>query len=117
MGIQTVGFVGVDDLCLDITFSLVRSGFRVQGFDRSNSIMDGFVKLGGSNCSVPVEVGRGSAAIIITVSDYKQAYDLLFGVGGIIEGLASDTVIILRSDISPEDIEKLQKHLKGKMII
>ncbi|XP_049934362.1 uncharacterized protein LOC116255467 isoform X2 [Nymphaea colorata] len=74
--------------------------------------MDDFVKLGGSGCSIPVEVGRGSAAIILTVSGYKHAYDLLFGAGGITEGLPNDAVIILRSDIAPENIEKLQKHLK-----
>ncbi|KAA8542841.1 hypothetical protein F0562_023993 [Nyssa sinensis] len=105
-----VGFVGLNDLSLELAASLLRSGYAVQAFE-INPLMDGFSKLGGRRCGSPLEAARDVAALIVVISHADQINDILFGEEGALKGLHKDAVVILDSTILPVYIQKLEKRL------
>ncbi|KAK9277890.1 hypothetical protein L1049_027447 [Liquidambar formosana] len=106
-----VGFVGLDDLSLDMAASLLRSGYAVQAFEIFGPLMDKFSKLGGIRCVSPMEAGKDVAALVILLSHADQINDLIFGQEGALKGLHKDAIIILRSTILPAYVQKLEKRL------
>uniref|UniRef100_A0A5B7BKZ0 Ketose-bisphosphate aldolase class-II family protein n=1 Tax=Davidia involucrata TaxID=16924 RepID=A0A5B7BKZ0_DAVIN len=106
-----IGFVGLDDLSLELAASLLRSGYAVQVFEIFNPSMDEFSKLGGRRCGSPLEVARDVAALIVLISHADQINDILFGQEGALKGLHKDAVVILNSTILPVYIQKLEKRL------
>ncbi|KAK7291352.1 hypothetical protein RIF29_06422 [Crotalaria pallida] len=108
---KVVGFVGLDELSLKMASSLIRHGYALQAYEISDSIIEELLKLGGTRCSSPGEAGRDVAALVVLISHVDQINDLLFGDEGVLKGLKSDTVLILRSTILPSALHKLEKDL------
>ncbi|XP_059643268.1 uncharacterized protein LOC132285119 [Cornus florida] len=108
---SVVGFVGLDDLSLELAASLLRSGYAVQAFETSSPLMDDFSKLGGTKCGSSIDEGRDVAALIVLISHADQINDILSGHESALRGLQKDAVIIIRSTILPAHIQKLEKHL------
>ncbi|CAB4281406.1 unnamed protein product [Prunus armeniaca] len=73
-----VGFVGLDDLSLDLASSLIRSGYKVQAFETYEPLINEFLKLGGIRCGSPKEAGEGVAALIVLISQEDQVNDVTF---------------------------------------
>ncbi|XP_057446914.1 uncharacterized protein LOC130738779 [Lotus japonicus] len=109
---KVVGFVGLDELGLQMASLLVRHGYAVQAFEIGDPILEELVKLGGTRCASPLEAGRGVAALVVLISHVDQINDLIFGDEGALKGLKPDTVLILRSTISPSVLQKLEKDLE-----
>ncbi|KAG6675892.1 hypothetical protein I3842_15G128500 [Carya illinoinensis] len=106
-----VGFLGLDELSLDLAASLLRSGYAVQAFEIYEPLISDFLKLGGSRCASAVEAGRGVAALIVLISHADNLNDVIFGNEGALKGLHRDVVVILCSTLLPSDIRNLEKHL------
>ncbi|CAL5414352.1 unnamed protein product [Camellia sinensis] len=83
---SVIGFVGLDQLSLQLASSLLRSGYAVQAFEDV----------------VP---------LVVLISHADQINDLLFGHESALKGLHKDVVIILHSTILPAHIQKLKKRL------
>ncbi|XP_057459421.1 uncharacterized protein LOC130750039 isoform X2 [Actinidia eriantha] len=108
---NVVGFLGLDDLSLELAASLLRSGYAVQAFETCGHLLDEFTKQGGNRCVNPVEAGKDVVALVVLISHVDQINDLLFGQESALKGLHKDAVIILHSTILPAHIQKLQKRL------
>ncbi|XP_057973256.1 uncharacterized protein LOC131161483 [Malania oleifera] len=106
-----VGFVGLDDLSLDLAASLLRSGYAVQAFEISGHLMDDFLKLGGVRCASPTEAGKDVAALIILITRVEQINEIIFAPEGHLKGFCKGAVVMLRSAILPAYLQKLEKHL------
>lgn len=109
---KVVGFVGLDELGLQMASLLLRHGYAVQAFEINDPIMEELVKLGGLRCPSPSEAGRGVAALVVLISHTDQINDLVFGDEGALKGLKPDTILILRSTILPSVLHKLEKDLE-----
>ncbi|KAB2041320.1 hypothetical protein ES319_D02G140000v1 [Gossypium barbadense] len=107
-----IGFVGLDQLSLDMAASLLRAGYKVQAFEVQNLLMNEFLKLGGTECFSLREAGKGVAALIVLISHVDQINDIIFGHDSALKGLQKDTVIILHSTILPSHIQNLEKNLR-----
>ncbi|KAF9592454.1 hypothetical protein IFM89_014944 [Coptis chinensis] len=107
----TVGFVGLDELSLELAASLIRYGFHVQAFEVSGSLIEKFVELGGTKVSSPKDAGTDATAITILIPTSNQINNVLYGEEGALKGFHDDVVVILRSTTSPKDIQKLENHL------
>ncbi|XP_047315983.1 uncharacterized protein LOC124919708 [Impatiens glandulifera] len=105
-----VGFIGLDELSLDMAASLIRSGYAVKAFEINIPLMDSFIKQGGTRCASPGEVTQGISALIVLISDMDQITKLLLGHENALKELQKDTVIILQSAIS---LQKLEIFLAG----
>ncbi|CAH9075882.1 unnamed protein product [Cuscuta epithymum] len=111
---KVVGFAGLDDISLELAHSLLSSGYSIQAYEASSPSINKFSKMGGKVCDTITEAGEGVAALVILVSHNDQVNDVIFGHGGVLNGLSKDAVIILHSTISHSDIQKLHGSLKEK---
>ncbi|XP_060205429.1 uncharacterized protein LOC132633191 isoform X2 [Lycium barbarum] len=109
---SVVGFVGLDDISLDLATSLLLSGHSVQAFEAGSPLVDKFLKLGGKVCANPTEARKGVAALVILLSHADQINDLILGDKGVLNGLSKDTVIIFHSNVLPSQIQKLELDLR-----
>ncbi|XP_075514401.1 uncharacterized protein LOC142549368 [Primulina tabacum] len=112
MSRSVVGFIGLDDISLELAASLLHSGYEVQAFEISSSLMDDFSKLGGKKCSNLVDTGKGVHALVILISHVDQINDIFYSDEGVLKGLQKDVIIILHSVILPAHIQKLEKSVK-----
>ncbi|KAI7986264.1 L-threonate dehydrogenase [Camellia lanceoleosa] len=106
-----IGFVGLDQLSLQLASSLLRSGYAVQAFETCSPLLDEFTNQGGIRCASPVEAGKDVVALVVLISHADQINDLLFGHESALKGLRKDAVIILHSTILPAHIQNLEKRL------
>nr|XP_016494021.1 PREDICTED: uncharacterized protein LOC107813285 isoform X2 [Nicotiana tabacum] len=109
---SVIGFVGLDDISLELATSLLRSGCSVQAFEAGSPLVDKFSKLGGKVCNNSIEAGKGVAALVILLSHADQINDLILGDKGVLKGLSKDTVIIFHSNVLPSQIQKLELTLR-----
>ncbi|KAL3375227.1 hypothetical protein AABB24_006623 [Solanum stoloniferum] len=109
---SVVGFVGLDDISLELATSLLRSGYSLQAFEAGSPLVDKFLKLGGKVCANPTEARKGVAALVILLSHADQINDLILGDKGVLNGLSKDTVIIFHSNVLPSQIQKLELALR-----
>ncbi|KAF9667517.1 hypothetical protein SADUNF_Sadunf15G0031400 [Salix dunnii] len=112
-GDGVVGFVGLDDLSLDMAASLLRAGYKVQAFEIDETLVDKFLNLGGTRSASLIEAGKEVAALIVLISHVDQINDVFFGQQGVLKGLQKGALIILRSTILPSYIQNLEKRLRG----
>lgn len=111
----TVGLIGLDELSLNLASSLIRSGFRVQGFESVNSsAMRGFVDLGGVECASPRDAAKDATTVII-LSSAEEIENVMFGEQGAVKGLRKDAVIINRSTLSLSGICKVEAALRDEV--
>ncbi|XP_021762564.1 uncharacterized protein LOC110727308 [Chenopodium quinoa] len=111
---NVVGFVGFDDISLDLAASLVGSGYAVQAFDSQldSPLMVEFSKrLGGTRCANAVEATKGVSAIILLIPHPAQIADMIFGQEGILEGLKKNVVVVLHTVTVSAEVQKLEKCL------
>ncbi|PIN24299.1 putative dehydrogenase [Handroanthus impetiginosus] len=111
MAQSVVGFVGLDEVSLELAASLLHSGYAVQAFETSSQLMDGFSKLGGKKCTNLTAAGQGVNALVVLISHADQIKDLFYGDEGVLKGLRKDVIIIVHSTIIPAQIQKLEKSL------
>ncbi|KAL3630490.1 hypothetical protein CASFOL_023474 [Castilleja foliolosa] len=111
MGEKAVGFVGLDQVSLELAASLLRSGYAIQAFETSSQLMDDFTNLGGKKCANLIETGNGVNALVTLVSHVDQIEDLFYGYEGVLKGLQKDVLIIVHSSILPTHIQKMEKIL------
>lgn len=110
-GDAVVGFVGLDDLSLDMAASLLRAGYKVQAFEIDETLVDKFLNLGGTRSASLIEAGKEVAALIVLISHVDQINDVFFGQQGVLKGLQKGALIILRSTILPSYIQNLERRL------
>ncbi|KAH8487413.1 hypothetical protein H0E87_026106 [Populus deltoides] len=113
-GDAVVGFVGLDDLSLDMAASLLRAGYKVQAFEIDETLVDKFLNLGGTRSASLIEAGKEVAALIVLISHVDQINDVFFGQQGVLKGLQKGALIILRSTILPSYIQNLEKRLRDE---
>ncbi|GFP85850.1 uncharacterized oxidoreductase ygbj [Phtheirospermum japonicum] len=85
MGQRAVGFVGLDQVSLELAASLLRSGYAVQAFETSSQLMDDFSALGGKKCANLIETGNGVNALVTLVSHVDQIEDMFYGDEGVLK--------------------------------
>ncbi|KAL8464350.1 hypothetical protein ACS0TY_034032 [Phlomoides rotata] len=111
MAQPVVGFVGLDEVSLELAASLVQSGYSVQAFETSSQLMDDFSKLGGNMCANLMETKQGVSALVTLISHVDQINDLFYGDEGVVKGLSKDVVLIVHSTILPAHIQRLEKSI------
>lgn len=110
---SVVGFLGLDEVSLELAASLLRSGYAVQALQTRNPLMDDFSKLGGKMCGDPVEIGKGLVALVMLISHGDQINDVILEHEAVLKVLQKDAVIILHSALSHVHIQNLEKLITG----
>ncbi|EPS59540.1 hypothetical protein M569_15267, partial [Genlisea aurea] len=112
MAASVVGFVGLDEVSLELAASLMRSGHAIQAFQAPLHLMTDFCRLGGKECTTLNEATQGVCALVILISDVDQIHNIFFGSGGVLTGLSRDVIIILHTTLLPVHTQELEKSLR-----
>ena len=97
---ETVGFIGLGIMGSPMAGHLIANGYPLFVHTRS-SVPDDLVKQGVTVCASSAEVARKSDIIMTMLPDTPDVELVLFGAGGVAEGLAPGKIVVDMSSISP----------------
>ncbi len=97
---QVVGFIGLGAMGMGMARTLIKAGFRVQGYDIHPTAIHTLVEAGGYGAASVTEAAKEADALVIMVVNAEQAEQVLFGAGAA-EALPPGSVVILSSTVKP----------------
>jgi 3-hydroxyisobutyrate dehydrogenase-like beta-hydroxyacid dehydrogenase len=104
---QSVGFIGLGSMGQPIAGNLLKAGFHVTVYNRSESRARALVDAGALAVSSPAEVVEPDGMVITMVSNDAALEDVTLGPQGLLDRLGSGGVHISMSTVSPALAHKL----------
>ncbi|RLC95547.1 MAG: hypothetical protein DRI40_05655 [Chloroflexi bacterium] len=114
---KKVGFIGLGDIGLPMAKRLVTGGYQttVCGHVRRQPIEE-MKSLGAMEVKTPKEVAQASDVSIIMVQNDKQADEVIFGPGGLLEGVKAGDGILLMGTYSPAFCKRVAEAAQPKKV-
>ena len=97
---SNIGFIGLGIMGRPMAGHLLAGGHSVFAFNRS-PVKQELLDQGAQACGSPAEVAKAADVIITMVPDTPDVEAVLFGEGGVAEGLSPGKVVVDMSSISP----------------
>lgn len=107
-----VGFIGLGIMGKPMAMNLIKAGFELIVFNRTQAKMDDLLNAGAKRGNSPKQVAERSDVIITIVSDTPDVEDVILGEQGVIHGAKGGSVVIDMSTISPAVTKDISKKLK-----
>ncbi|MGB8196938.1 MAG: NAD(P)-dependent oxidoreductase [Acidimicrobiales bacterium] len=108
---ERVGFVGLGTMGAFMAANLLKAGFPLTVWNRTASRADDLVTLGAVRATSPAELARSCGIVITCLTDSPQVEEVLFGTDGLAEGLASGSLFIDCSTLSPLKAQEFAQRL------
>ena len=105
----SIGFIGLGIMGNAMALNLVSAGEAVVVWNRTMSRADEVVAAGASLASSPADVARSCDVVFLCVSDTPDVDAVVFGEGGVAEGLSVGGLIVDHSTISPSATQEFAK--------
>ncbi len=105
-----LGFVGLGIMGRPMALHLIEGGHRLHLHSRSGVPRD-LTDAGGSACASGKEVAQRSEVVFTMVPDTPHVAEVLFGRGGVAEGLSPGKVVVDMSSISPVDTKRFAERI------
>jgi 4-hydroxybutyrate dehydrogenase/sulfolactaldehyde 3-reductase len=109
-----VAFIGLGAMGLAMAGNIVKGGYTVAGYDKSDAEIDRHVANGGVAASSPVDAASGSRVVVTMLPVGEVVRNVLFGPSGVVEGIAPSSLIIDMSTIHPFENDEIRKNLFAK---
>ncbi|HEY5091851.1 MAG TPA: NAD(P)-dependent oxidoreductase [Acidimicrobiales bacterium] len=106
-----VGFAGLGTMGAFMAANLVRAGFTVTVWNRTQGRTANLLELGAHEAPSPKELAQSSDIVVTCLTDSPQVNDVLFGEQGLAEGLAAGSLFIDCSTISPIGAQEIARQL------
>ncbi len=113
MGIK-IGFIGLGIMGKPMSINLLKAGFDVTVYNRTESKAAEPVAQGAKKAGSPAEVAAGADVVVTIVSDTPDVESVILGENGVIETIRPDSVVIDMSTISPAATRMIASKLKEK---
>ncbi|WP_230531274.1 L-threonate dehydrogenase [Microvirga roseola] len=107
------GIIGLGSMGFGMAASLMRAGFDVAGYDVVPAAAERFVREGGRRTASPVEAARQADIVVSVVVNAAQTEDILFGSGGIAQGMPEGAVFISSATMAPEHARDMARRLEA----
>lgn len=111
-----VGIVGMGLMGQAFTHHLLKSGFKVQGFDIDEQRGRQLHENGGTPVDSPAAAARGARWLITSLPNSDIVREVTLGANGIAQGAAPGLIVADTSTSRPEDSEKLGTELAKRGI-
>jgi 2-hydroxy-3-oxopropionate reductase len=95
-----IGFIGLGIMGKPMALNLIKAG-HVLSLHTLGGVPAELTEAGGKACTSGKEVAQQSDIIIVIVPDTPHVEDVLFGKGGVAEGLTRGKIVVDMSSISP----------------
>ena len=99
---ERVGFAGMGTMGAAMAANLARSGADLTVWNRTPGRAAALVELGASEAPSPAALAATSDVVVLCLSDTPDVEAVLFGPGGIAEGVRAKSLVVDCSTISPE---------------
>lgn len=107
--IDKVGLVGCGRMGKCMLRSMLDKGFQVVAYDKFPAAAEGAKEMGAETAATPSELAKRASVILMSLPGPAQLEEVLFGEGGLKEGLSSDHVVIDTSTVDPETTRRNAK--------
>jgi 3-hydroxyisobutyrate dehydrogenase len=111
---KKIGFIGMGIMGKPMSLNLLKAGFDVTVYNRTESKTAEPVSRGAKKAHTPAEAAADSTVIITIVSDTPDVESVILGKNGVIESIRPDSVVIDMSTISPKATREIAARLKEK---
>lgn len=99
---RTIGFIGLGIIGSGMVENLLAAGIEVSVWNRTSAKADPLVAAGARWCDRPSDVANGCDVVAVCVSDTNDVEEVVFGPGGVADGMEPGGLLIDHSTISPE---------------
>ena len=108
-----IGFVGLGIMGAPMALNLMKAGFSLKVYNRSDRPgVQEVVEAGGIRAASPREAAEGSDVVITIVTDTPDVEAVILGADGVIHGARRGATVIDMSTISPRVTRQISAHLK-----
>jgi 2-hydroxy-3-oxopropionate reductase len=107
-----IGFIGLGIMGQPMALNLIRGGHTLFLHSRSG-VPQELTAAGGTACASGKEVAQKADVVITMVPDTPDVEKVLFGPGGVAEGLKRGAIVVDMSSISPIDTKKFAERIRS----
>ncbi|HKA41248.1 MAG TPA: 2-hydroxy-3-oxopropionate reductase [Burkholderiales bacterium] len=107
---SNIGFIGLGIMGKPMAANLIKGGHTLFLHSRSG-VPQELTAAGGKGCASAKEVAQKADIVIVMVPDTPDVDKVLFGAGGVGEGISKGKVVVDMSSISPIETKKFAKRL------
>jgi len=97
----TVGWIGTGIMGKPMARNLLRAGYPLRVFNRTEAAADELITAGAHRCHSAADAASGAAIVISIVSDSPDVEEVYLGEKGVLAGLGAGTLCIDMSTIAP----------------
>jgi 2-hydroxy-3-oxopropionate reductase len=108
-----LGFIGLGIMGKPMAAHLLAAGNRVYVFNRSQGPLEALREKGAFVCTNAKEATARSDVIFIMVPDTPDVEKVLFGPGGVAEGIKKGAIVVDMSSISPIETKEFARRLEA----
>jgi len=111
---DSIGFIGMGSMGLPMALNLIKAGFQVTVYNRTHNKAEPAIKAGAKSAKCPRDLLSDHAIIITVLSNDQAVEEVVFGKGGLGEGLQKGHIHLSMSTISPDTSKKLHQFHQDK---
>lgn len=111
---MTIGFIGLGIMGLPMAGHLLKAGFNMQVYNRTQSKADALVAAGARRAITPAAAAADADIIIIMVSDAPQVEEVVFADNGAFSNMDEGALLIDMSTISAIETRDFAARLSKK---
>jgi 2-hydroxy-3-oxopropionate reductase len=113
---ERIGFIGLGIMGKPMARNLIKAGYSLVLYNRSQEPVQELVAAGGTAASSAKEVAEKSAVVITMLPDSPDVEQVVLGPAGVIEGLQSGMLYIDMSSIAPATSRTICDALDAKSV-
>lgn len=111
---EKLGFIGLGIMGRGMAHNLLKAGFELCIWNRTESRMTDLVTAGAKACNSPADVAAHADIIFICVSDTPDVEAVILGENGVLEQVKAGSLVIDHSTINPINTKEIATQLKQK---
>ena len=113
---KRVGFVGLGLMGGGMSMNILKAGFSLTVWNRTESKMRPQLEAGAKKGRSPKDVAENSDIVIDMVTDSKDVEEVILGPNGVIHGAKPGTIVVDMGTISPAVTRRIAEELSRKSI-
>ena len=114
MAVERIGFVGLGTMGAAMAGHVARAGHPLIVWNRTPGKAGELAKLGATEAPDPARLAAASDVVVVCVSDTADVESVLFGPGGVAEGIRPGALVIDCSTIAPGATRDFAVRLAGR---
>ena len=109
-----IGFVGLGVMGKPMAKNLIKAGYELNVNTLEEAVVKEFEELGAKGYASKKELAQDSDVIILMLPNSQNCDEVIFGEGGLEEGLSEGKIIVDMSSINPVESQRFAKALEAK---